>query len=411
MSPKGILRGGVVVIAGVLSTLELYSLPASSSARNPITTSVQGVPRLIPHGSDWLAEINLYRTAAGLRPVTNNPSWDAGILDHLTYMIDTPLSLMTGPYESLHTENPASPYYTGAGAVAGASSDLEPGNPPGTTPVQAIDGWLEAPFHASAILQPSLGQVAFAYKSGNVGFKIAGFSVAGLNWTSGLNENPSATAPVLFPGPDMTTNLTKYAPESPSPLETCGWSMNIPPGLPLIAQLTNTPSNQLKASLHWSGGSTVTSQNGRLCVVDTNHYLADGSVYAPRGSGFPDGNSVFLIPKSALQSGTYTATISQPGLSNITWSFHVAAPPMILGPSEIIFQKGVYKSYHLRSTGGQGKLTWFRTSGALPAGLTLKPSGVISGTPTVYGIFGITINLKDQQGNSSGNVQFSIFAD
>src|ERR1700761_2019514 len=38
----------------------------------------------------WLVEINRYRVASGLAPVADQPQWDTGILDHLTYVAKTP---------------------------------------------------------------------------------------------------------------------------------------------------------------------------------------------------------------------------------------------------------------------------------------------------------------------------------
>lgn len=65
----------------------------------------------------WLAAVNAWWTASGRAPVTENAVWSSGIGVHLTYLARTPASDFTGAYASLHTENPASPYYTAAGAV------------------------------------------------------------------------------------------------------------------------------------------------------------------------------------------------------------------------------------------------------------------------------------------------------
>lgn len=111
--------------------------------------------------SDWLGEVNLYRAAAGLSPVTENKTWDAGLQDHFTYLAKTDPSLMTGQYASAHTENPKSPYYTSAGAKEAGSSNLLFGGI-GNSPVKDIDGWWTAPFHAIGMLRPNLTQVAFA---------------------------------------------------------------------------------------------------------------------------------------------------------------------------------------------------------------------------------------------------------
>jgi hypothetical protein len=45
---------------------------------------------------DWLAEIDRYRAATDLAPVSDNPSWDAGLQAHLIYLEKTPRSTSQG---------------------------------------------------------------------------------------------------------------------------------------------------------------------------------------------------------------------------------------------------------------------------------------------------------------------------
>jgi hypothetical protein len=50
----------------------------------------------------------------------------------------------------------------------------------------------------------------------------------------------------------------------------------------------------------------------------------------------------------------------------------------------------------LSATGGTPPYTWAITAGALPAGLTLSPAGVISGTPPKTGsVSGFTVQVTD----------------
>jgi hypothetical protein len=110
--------------------------------------------------SNWLGEINYYRVAAGLSPVIDQPAWDAGLQNHITYLGHTTAQYSTGPYVSLNTENPASPHYTPSGALEAGGSDLDGGAR--TTPVAAIDAWLSAPFHTIGMLRAQLTQVGLA---------------------------------------------------------------------------------------------------------------------------------------------------------------------------------------------------------------------------------------------------------
>ncbi len=52
----------------------------------------------------------------------------------------------------------------------------------------------------------------------------------------------------------------------------------------------------------------------------------------------------------------------------------------------------------LAATGGVGPYTYTLTAGALPAGLTLSASGVISGTPTAVGASSFTVTARDSEG-------------
>jgi hypothetical protein len=289
-------------------------------------------------------------------------------VDHLTYLEQTPTSFYTGSYMNEHTENPASPYYTSAGAQEAANSELSAGVE-GESDVAVVDGWLRAPFHALAMLRPTLGQVAFGDVGGD----------AGLDVVSGLSQNPASSNPVLFPGSGMTTDLTTYVDELPSPLETCKWSGSALVGLPLIAQLASPPSTNLSATLTSSTTADETSANGTLCIVDANDYTSTDTVYGPTGlTALQDANVVFLIPKIPLTQGSFTATINQAGEAPITWTFNVDVPPSV--STSLLAQAKVGHAYRrvLAAKGGQAPYTW-STTGVLPLGFRLTPNGVLEG--------------------------------
>lgn len=49
----------------------------------------------------------------------------------------------------------------------------------------------------------------------------------------------------------------------------------------------------------------------------------------------------------------------------------------------------------LAASNGTAPYTWSVTSGSLPAGVTLTPAGVLSGTPTAFGTFNFTVQVSD----------------
>ena len=273
----------MTALSGGQSTAGPSTTTASAAPGSPQPSSAigSGVATTAPaaDSTDWLGEINRYRQAAGLSPVTDQPDWDAGILAHLKYVAGTPKSYLTGQYASLHTENPASPSYTRSGALEASRSDLF-FDSSGLTPVAFIDGWLSAPFHAIGMLRARLTQVAFAASPNG--------SAAGLDVIGGLGDAPSPVAPIVFPGNGMTTNLTTYTGgESPDPLQTCGWSAaGASYGLPLIALLPSAPKDGLTAQVVGSDGSVLSTANGQLCVVDELTYQSTDPVYG--GTGQPD---------------------------------------------------------------------------------------------------------------------------
>jgi hypothetical protein len=285
--------------------------PSSGIGTGIATTAVQPAPPA------WLDEINRYRAGAGLDPVSDQPSWDAGIVAHLTYVAKTPKGQVIGPYASLHTENPASSFFTPDGSREASRSDLFFGASD-LSPVEFIDGWFSAPFHAIGMLRARLTQVAFADQGGDA---------AGLDVIGGLDDDaPPRTAPILFPGDGMTTNITSYTGgESPNPLESCGWTDNGSGyGVPLIALLSSAPRAGLSAQVVAADGTVLSTANGQLCAVDELTYHSSDPVYGQTGQQIlRDDHAVLLIARPRYQAGGYTATISQPGRGPITWSFTV----------------------------------------------------------------------------------------
>jgi hypothetical protein len=295
------------------------STSASSSSPRPSGGIGTGIATKAARSAPpaWLDEINRYRAGAGLDPVSDQPGWDAGIVAHLNYVAKTPKAQVAGPYASLHTENPASSYYTPDGSREAGRSDLFFGATD-LSPVDFIDGWFSAPFHAIGMLRARLTQVAFADQGGDA---------AGLDVIGGLDDDsPPQTAPILFPGDGMTTNITSYTGgESPNPLESCSWTDDGSGyGVPLIALLSSAPRPGLTAQVVASDGTVLSTANGQLCAVDELTYHSSDQVYGQTGEQIlHDDHAVLLIARPRYQAGGYSATISQPGRDPITWSFTV----------------------------------------------------------------------------------------
>jgi hypothetical protein len=269
--------------------------------------------------TEWLGRINEIRQGSQLPAVGENGNWSAGIAAHLNYLAQTPASYRTGAYASVHTENPASPYYSVEGDREGRSSDLTSGS---SSNLDAINGWLTAPFHAIGMLRAGLQEVAFAREAPG--------GAAGLDVISGLSSSSPARQ-VLFPGPGSTIDLSRFGGESPTPIETCeaqhAGADYSSAGLSLIALLTEPPEPGLSASLTMPDGSQAASGGSDLCVVTADNFTSSDTIYGPTGQSILSSDmAVLVIPRRPLTSGRYAVDIAQPGKPDIAWSFNSEPP-------------------------------------------------------------------------------------
>lgn len=128
--------------------------------------------------------------------------------------------------------------------------------------------------------------------------------------------------------------------------------------------------------------------------------------WAVTAGGLPAGLS--LAAATGMMSGTptaagafnvsVTATDTESRTASKSFSITVVPPPLLLDPVPALDGlKGSSFNYQLIAKGGTPQYTWLVTAGALPAGLNLNPStGVISGVPTVAGLFTLGVTVRDQ---------------
>ena len=259
---------------------------------------------------DWLGTVNAYRAAAGLGPVTENPTLSQGDLSHAQYLV---INNASG-----HAEDPTRPSFTPAGASAGEQSDVLTSTSAGTSDSIAIDQWMAGPFHAVGILDPNLGSVGFgSYRAAGPGVQMA----AALNVLGGRSSAVVAGTrlPVLWPGNGATVALRSYdGGESPDPLTACpGYST--PSGLPILLE---TGSAAAVTAYGLSSGGVALP----VCEFDATNYAnpdaatqAEGrAILSPRGA-------VVMVPRAALQAGvSYTATETVNGVA-YRWTFGATA--------------------------------------------------------------------------------------
>ncbi len=86
----------------------------------------------------------------------------------------------------------------------------------------------------------------------------------------------------------------------------------------------------------------------------------------------------------------------------------IATSPLVIGDADLTVTVGMPYSYALTAQGGVPPYKWSST--ALPAGLTLSPDGVISGTPTApKGNYQIVVTVTDEtDGSVSKNLTIKV---
>jgi len=139
----------------------------------------------------------------------------------------------------------------------------------------------------------------------------------------------------------------------------------------------------------------------------TNPKITDSSVSNATVSLAP-GERVFVTVRAALTAGEMAAFVRQMtpvitahgantnGVANdfaallFIQTTSGTLPAAVVG---VPYNNGT--GYQFVAAGGSGTITWTATPGALPAGLTLSPSGLLSGTPSGAGPFTFNVTASD----------------
>jgi outer membrane autotransporter protein len=117
----------------------------------------------------------------------------------------------------------------------------------------------------------------------------------------------------------------------------------------------------------------------------------------PAGMSLTGGGTLSGTPSSA---GTFNFTITATDNGGFTgsraYTITVAAPTITVSPGSLPnANAGQAYSTTVTASGGTAAYTYAVTSGSLPSGITLSPTGVISGTSTVAGNFTFTVTATD----------------
>lgn len=99
---------------------------------------------------------------------------------------------------------------------------------------------------------------------------------------------------------------------------------------------------------------------------------------------------------AGTDSFTYTASDAFSTSAPATVSITVSAPVVAIDTTSVAeATAGSAYTQALAASGGAAPYSYAVTAGALPAGVTLSPDGMLSGTPTVAGAFAFTVTATD----------------
>jgi hypothetical protein len=116
-----------------------------------------------------------------------------------------------------------------------------------------------------------------------------------------------------------------------------------------------------------------------------------------------DPNTGMLNGKPIIgKSASFTVQVTFPSGPAVTGTYrHIIRKQLLLATTTV--KSGTHnKAYSatLKATGGKLPYVWTLSSGNLPTGFTLSPTGVISGTTTDTGGFDIDVEVTDALGGS-----------
>jgi len=204
---------------------------------------------------------------------------------------------------------------------------------------------------------------------------------------SSLNVTPPAGLPWAVGYKPTSVVLAATLPPTISASTPLAGAVNVPVNAPV----TVTFSSQMDPATVTPATVSVSSAAGALAF--------SSFLYSP-GTGI-----LTITPAAPLQANTtYTVTVlgSVADLNGVimgtpqSWTFATACPVISLIPATLAGGSvGTTYNQTLSAVGGVAPYTYTLTAGALPAGLTLSATGVLSGTPTLQGVFNFTITATD----------------
>jgi len=254
--------------------------------------------------------------------------------------------------------------------------------PPATLTILSLtlpDGVVGAPFSTQVNIFGGVGTHTATISSGSLPGGLALDPATGI-----ISGTPTASGSFSF-----TVQVT----DSSTTPATTSQALTIRIGAPLVISnaslfdgVAGTPYSETLSSTGGLGNMTWSVVSGAL----------------PPGISISSAGVLSGTPTTVNITGTSVTIQVQDSSSplqttTIRGNIHVAPVLAIATPTGPLPDAVVGQAYNFtfKSNGGLTPVTWSVTSGSLPAGLTLSPSGTISGTATTGGSFNFTIQASD----------------
>ncbi|MEI2302278.1 putative Ig domain-containing protein [Ensifer sp. MJa1] len=143
-----------------------------------------------------------------------------------------------------------------------------------------------------------------------------------------------------------------------------------------------------------------------------NDVQLSGTAGATTASVSGSGANYMVSVSGMTQAGTVIASIpagkatSAAGFTNVdstSTDNTVAYAPIVIAPATLPdpAYDQTYTSQTISATGGSGAITFSKTAGTLPTGMTLSSGGVLSGKPTTSGSFSFTVTATDAESSTA----------
>ena len=202
----------------------------------------------------------------------------------------------------------------------------------------------------------------------------------------GLFGQPSGSG--TFP---FTVQVTDSATPVPA-VAAAGLTITVAPAAPLAVGTTALPSGV--AGSFYDTSLQATGGVGPYTWSLTAGSLPGGVTLDPGGtvSGYPTASGTFPLTVQVTDSSTPVPAVATMALTlDLTTAgvFAITTPGTLPAGSA-----GIAYDEVLAATGGMGPYAWSVVSGSLP-GLTLGPSGKLSGVPAMSGDFTFTVEATD----------------